>query len=100
NRRRTGRPLGTQFGYNAIGFFKPGDFNTDGTLKPDIAVQPWGAVQPGDIRYQDVNGDGRIDANDEVVIGDPNQSPRIVYGFSPNLTYKNWSLEVLFQGAA
>lgn len=100
NRRRTGKPLGTQFGYRASGFFQPEDFNSDGTLRSGIATQPWGSVQPGDIRYEDVNDDGRIDPDDEVAIGDPNQSPRIIYGFSPIVQYKNWSLEALFQGAA
>lgn len=100
NRRRTGRPLGTQFGYRSIGFFKPEDFDADGKLNSEIATQPWGAVKPGDIRYEDVNRDGKIDVNDEVAIGDPNQSPRIIYGFSPNVHYKNWSIEALFQGAA
>lgn len=100
NRRRTGRPLGTQFGYNSLGFFKPEDFDSDGNLNPGIATQPWGAVKPGDIRYEDVNNDGKIDVNDEVAIGDPNQSPRIIYGFSPSVHYKNWSIEALFQGAA
>ncbi len=100
NRRRTGRPLGTQFGYESMGFFQPEDFESNGTLRPGIATQPWGTVKPGDIRYQDMNGDGKIDVNDEVAIGDPNQSPRIIYGFSPRVQYKNWSLDVLFQGAA
>lgn len=99
NRRRTGQPLGTQFGYNAVGFFQTDDFQGDGALKEGIATQPWGAVRPGDIRYEDVNGDGRIDNDDEVAIGDPNQSPRIVYGFSPSVQYKNWFLDILFQGA-
>lgn len=100
NRRRTGRPLGTQFGYNSLGYFKPEDFGTDGNLNPAIATQPWGAVKPGDIRYEDINNDGKIDVNDETAIGDPNQSPRIIYGFSPNVHYKNWSIEALFQGAS
>lgn len=100
NRRRTGRSLNTQFGYRDLGFFQPEDFNDDGSLKPGIATQPWGAVKPGDIRYDDVNGDGKIDINDEVAIGDPNQAPHIIYGFSPSVQYKNWSLEALFQGAA
>lgn len=99
NRRRTGKPLGTQFGYQAVGFFQPDDFQQDGTLKEGIATQPWGAVRPGDIRYEDINGDGKIDNDDEVAIGDPNQTPRIIYGFSPSMHYKNWSLDVLFQGA-
>lgn len=99
NRRRTGKPLGTQFGYHALGFFQLDDFDGNGNLKSGIATQPWGKVQPGDIRYQDVNADGKIDTDDQVAIGDPNQSPRIIYGFSPSLNYKEWSLEVLFQGA-
>lgn len=100
NRRRTGKPLGTQFGYKAIGFFKPEDFDIDGNLNSNIAIQPWGKVQPGDIRYEDVNGDGKIDLNDEVAIGDPNLSPRVIYGFSPSVHYKGWSIDALFQGAA
>lgn len=100
NRRRTGRPLGTQFGYQALGFFQVDDFQENGSLREGIATQPWGAVVPGDVRYQDMNNDGRIDINDEVAIGDPNQSPRIIYGFSPKIQYKNWSLDILLQGAA
>jgi TonB-linked SusC/RagA family outer membrane protein len=99
NRRRTGKPLGTQFGFKDLGFFQIDDFDTEGNLRPGIALQPWGAVQPGDIRYEDVNNDGKIDDNDQVAIGDSNQSPRILYGFSPRVQYKNWSLDVLFQGA-
>ncbi|MEX2591508.1 MAG: TonB-dependent receptor, partial [Anditalea sp.] len=99
NRRRTGKPLGTQFGYNALGFFQLEDFDSEGNLQPDIALQPWGTVQPGDIRYEDTNNDGRIDDNDQVAIGDSDQSPRIIYGFSPRIQFKNWSLDILFQGA-
>ncbi len=99
NRRITGRPLGTQFGYESLGFFKESDFEADGTLKSDIAKQPWGTVQPGDIRYRDMNNDGQINDDDLTVIGDPNAAPRIVYGFSPQISYKGWSLEMLFQGA-
>src|SRR5690606_8823230 len=65
NRRRTGRPLSTQFGLESIGFFKSDDFDDTGTLKEGIAIQPWGQVQPGDIRYADLNNDGKIDNNDE-----------------------------------
>lgn len=99
NRRRTGRPLGTQFGYNALGFFQTADFDEAGNLNPGIATQPWGVVKPGDIRYQDVDGNGKIDVNDEVAIGDPNQSPRLIYGIAPQIRYKQWSLDLLFQGA-
>ena len=99
NRRRTGRPLGTQFGWHALGYFQLDDFNGDGTLKEGIAVQPWGKVQPGDIRYQDMNSDGKIDDEDHTVIGDP-ATPQIIYGITPNIRYKGFTLDLLFQGAA
>lgn len=99
NRRRTGRSLGMQFGYESLGYFVEADFDNEGTLKQGIATQPWGAVQPGDIRYRDVNGDGEININDEVPIGDPS-TPQIIYGVSPSIRYKWVSLDLLFQGAA
>ncbi len=100
NRRLTGRPLGTQFGYRSAGFFLPEDFESNGNLKPGFAGQPWGAVQPGDIRYSDINNDGIINEHDLVEIGYPAAVPLIIYGFSPGISYKSFSLDLLFQGAA
>ncbi|MGE8290201.1 MAG: TonB-dependent receptor [Sphingobacterium sp.] len=99
NRRRTGKPLGMQFGYRSMGYFLPEDFDANGNLNPGIAVQPWGKVKPGDIRYRDVNNDGKIDFNDEEAIGAP-ATPKIMYGISPSLSYKSISVNLLFQGAA
>jgi TonB-linked SusC/RagA family outer membrane protein len=100
NRRVTGRPLGTQYGFHSLGFFQVEDFDEAGQLKPGIAIQPWGSVQPGDIRYEDINGDGKINDDDITTIGDPVSSPRIIYGISPGIRYKNFNLDLLFQGAA
>ncbi len=63
NRRITGRPYNTQFGYNALGYFTADDFNPDGTLKAGIATQKFNSkLYPGDIRYEDVSGpDGKPD---------------------------------------
>lgn len=99
NRRVTGRALGTQFGYQSLGYFQVNDFDEAGNLKAGIATQPWGKVRPGDIRYQDTNNDGNINENDMVVTGNPN-IPQIIYGINPSATYKNFALDVLFQGAA
>lgn len=99
NRRKTGRALDTQFGYQALGYFTAADFDGSGNLKPGIATQPWGTVHPGDLRYQDTNGNGKIDVDDQVEIGKPTY-PAIVYGFTPTITYKNFQLSLLFQGAA
>lgn len=100
NRRLTGKPLGTQFGFKALGLFQLSDFNGDGTIKNGIATQPWGMVKPGDIRYDDIDGDGRINDNDLTAIGDPVAAPRIVYGILPHIGYKGFTLDLLFQGAA
>lgn len=101
-RRVTGRALGTKFGYRALGYFQVSDDkNGDGIIEADEypVVQPWGKVHPGDIKYQDTNGDGKIDVNDFIPIGNPDV-PEIIYGFSPSISYKGFDLSLLFQGAA
>ncbi len=100
NRRITGRSLGTQFGFKSLGYFQVNDFDEIGNLRSDIALQPWGKVFPGDIRYADLNGDHKIDDNDLTKIGEPVASPRIIYGLSQSARYKRLSLDLLFQGAA
>ena len=100
NRRITGRSLGTQFGFESLGFFQASDFESNGSLKSGLATQPWGAVQPGDIRYKDQNGDGKINDNDITEIGGPIAAPQIIYGFSPAIRYKGLGLDLLLQGAA
>jgi TonB-linked SusC/RagA family outer membrane protein len=104
NRRQTGRPLGTQFGLKATGYYSANDFNPNGTLKPGEPVPSYGPVQPGDLKYADLSGpngkpDGVIDANDITVVGKPS-TPEILFGLEPRLYYKHFDLDVLFQGAA
>ncbi len=111
NRSETGRPLGQQFGLKALGYYTTDDF-VDPTLqfpvlKPGIPIPNYGTtLRPGDLKYADINGptfdgkpDGKVDANDFTDIGNP-QTPQIVYGFAPHLTYKNFDLDLLFQGSA
>lgn len=90
-RRRTGQPLRQMFGLTAIGFFKNQD---------DIRNSPvqFGNVIPGDIKYQDLNGDGKIDSNDEGPIG-KSSVPELLYGFAGGLNWKNFDFSFLFQGA-
>src|SRR5690625_1907303 len=56
-------------------------------------------VQPGDIKYMDVNGDGVIDKYDEVPIGYP-RTPQFVYGATFIATYKGFEASAFFQGVA
>lgn len=54
-------------------------------------------TQAGDIRYQDVNGDGKIDDQDKRIVGLPSK-PHANYGIDFSLKYKGWSMNGLFQG--
>lgn len=87
---RIGLPVGQSFGLQAIGFFK--DANDIATSP----VQTFDRVVPGDVKYKDVNSDGRIDANDMVAMG--KNSPEINYSFNLGLEYKGFGFNVLFQG--
>ncbi|WP_242204041.1 SusC/RagA family TonB-linked outer membrane protein [Aestuariivivens insulae] len=101
NRSRTGRSLGTQFGYEAVRLFQLSD-DTNGNGVIDTSEYPvaqFGTLRPGDIMYMDQNGDNKIDANDEVVIGRPT-TPQVIYSFAPHASYKGFDLNLLFQGAA
>jgi hypothetical protein len=103
NRRITGRPLNTQFGYKAIGYYTAADFDASGNLLAGEGVPPWGTVVPGDIKYSNISGltgkpDGQINPDDQVPIGHPS-TPEIIYGFTPSATYKGFDLTLLFQGA-
>ena len=63
----------------------------------------WGLIsegvdpQTGDIKYKDLNGDGRIMVSDKTYIGDPN--PDFTFGFTNDFSYKNFTLSVFFQGS-
>ena len=55
---------------------------------------------PGDIKYKDVNEDGKINELDRVPIGNPEDVPEIIYGFGASMNYKSFDFSFFFQGAA
>ena len=61
--------------------------------------QDFGAYMAGDIKYKDINGDGVVNSNDEVPLGNPGV-PEIQYGFGFTVGYKKIDLSVFFQGNA
>lgn len=88
----TGLPNNVWRGYQCIGFFKDED---------DIKYSPkqsWGEVKPGDLKYKDINGDGKVDQNDQVPISYQQMYPQLMYGFGGQLRYKNITLGILFKG--
>lgn len=87
-----GVPYGVLRGLVAVGLFED---------ESDIESSPVQTfekeVLPGDIKYRDINGDGKIDSDDEVPLSYSN-TPQIQYGFATELKWKNWTLSALFEG--
>lgn len=67
----------------------------------DVSNSPtqFGTYSAGDIKYRDVNGDGKITTLDQVPIGYPT-TPEIIYGFGASFGYKNFDTSIFFQGLA
>jgi TonB-linked SusC/RagA family outer membrane protein len=108
NRRVTGRPYGTPFGYHALGLFTTkDDKNGDGIINAGdgYKVVQFGELHPGDIKYEDVSGpvgvpDGKIDDNDEVVIGYYPGNPSMTFGLTLSAAWKGIDLGLFLQGSA
>lgn len=100
---KLGQPLGLMYGYVWDGVYQYSDFyqNTSGAyvLRDNVATNGnvRSNIQPGDIKYKDINGDGVVNASDYTVIG--NGLPKHTGGFSNNFTYKGFDLNIFFQWA-
>lgn len=88
---KKGKSLDYTEGFIALGLFRD---------SLDIVNSPkhMDNVRPGDIKYKDVNGDGVINDDDIVPIGN-SKVPRIQYGFAASVRYRNWDLGVFFRGS-
>lgn len=105
---RTGQPINQPFGYHFLGYYSAADIASVSAYKaahggnnagdpvavPDNNI----ALQAGDLRYQDLNGDGIINVFDQRAIGHPNL-PNTTLGFNLQVGYKGFSMSVLFQGS-
>ncbi|WP_169719441.1 TonB-dependent receptor [Olivibacter sitiensis] len=88
--RQTGLPTGQLRGYKSAGLFQDQD-----------DIDNWAfqnaSTLPGDIKYVDINGDGKINSEDQVVIG-KTRVPEIMWGYTLGLDYKRFDLNVFIQG--
>ncbi|UII24878.1 TonB-dependent receptor [Fulvivirga maritima] len=94
---RTGHPINAYFGLESDGFYQQADFDAQGELVDGLPVSTFAPVQPGDIKYKDLNDDGLIDQNDETFIGDPN-APALTYSLQLGAEYKGFYAQVFFHG--
>ncbi len=85
---RVGQPLGNFYGYVWDGIFQD-------SAQAATSGQP-GAV-PGSMKLKDLNSDGKIDSNDQTILG--NAIPRYLFGLTGSATYRGLSLSWIVRGA-
>ncbi|WP_198674087.1 SusC/RagA family TonB-linked outer membrane protein [Chitinophaga alhagiae] len=94
-RYRSGTMLNQQFGYIAERLFV--DDKEVGASPSQQFGGTGNPVKGGDIKYRDLNGDGRITVADQAPIGLPT-TPQVMYGFGLSLNYKGLEFNFRFQG--
>ncbi|TFF39130.1 SusC/RagA family TonB-linked outer membrane protein [Mucilaginibacter psychrotolerans] len=96
-RYQSGQDINRNYGYIAERLFV--DDNEARNSPTQIFSTNGIAPKGGDIKYRDLNGDGKIDGADQTYIGYPT-IPQIVYGYGLSGGYKGFDLSAFFQGQA
>lgn len=97
---RTGLPIGTFYGYVFDGIFQSDE---EAAKSPVLVGQEQGSSNPaaiakaGDRKYRDINGDGKIDANDRTILG--SAQPDFTWGLNNSFSFKGFELSFFFQGS-
>jgi TonB-dependent starch-binding outer membrane protein SusC len=88
-REQVGQPIGEFFGYQVKGIYQnPAQVS---------ALPGYSGAAPGAYIYQDINHDGKVDADDRTFIGNPN--PDFTYGVNLNLSYKAFDFSMVLYGS-
>ncbi|MEO8768558.1 MAG: TonB-dependent receptor [Ferruginibacter sp.] len=93
---QAGQAVGGFYGFVTDGLYRTAKDLADGPLIDGSAVSNSGTWL-GDIRYKDLNGDGKIDDKDQTYIGDPN--PKFTYGITNTFSYECIDLSVFLTGS-
>jgi len=84
-----GYPMNSLYGYEAEGIFM-------NAQEVSSHAKQFGIIAPGDIKYKDQNGDGKIDNLDEIIMG--SHLPRLTYSSNIDLSFKNIDFSIFLQG--
>jgi TonB-linked SusC/RagA family outer membrane protein len=95
-RAQVGYPVGYFWGYKTAGIFQNEAEVANYKNSEGVVIMP--NALPGDVKFVDTDGNGVIDDNDKVMIGDPN--PDFVYSLNLKAAYKGFDLMVTFYGVA
>jgi TonB-linked SusC/RagA family outer membrane protein len=90
---QNGQPINSFYLYIMDGIFQ----NQDEISKAPDQSSLGGVPTPGDIRYKDVNGDGKVDANDRTVV--QGQYPKFEYSYTMGGSWKNFDVSVQLYGS-
>lgn len=91
---QVGKPTGMMYGFIYDGTYKAEDFDDKGNLVSGVPSFKGNTMQPGDMKYRDMNGDGVIDDYDRTIIGCG--QPLNTGGFGNNFNWKNFDLNIFF----
>ena len=91
-----GFPVNYFYGFKTAGIFQnQAEVNAHAAQTPGTNSAT--STAPGDIRFVDINGDGVINDQDRTNLG--NSIPTFTYGFTNNITFKNFDLSIFLQGS-
>jgi len=100
SRNAVGHPIGSFYGFQTLGIFQNAGEVNSYSIEDENGIsqkiQP--NAKPGDFKFADLNGDGKITADDRTFIGDP--TPTWSYGATINVGYKGFDFMVFGQGVA
>jgi len=97
-RTQVGSAVGEFYGYKVKDIFRTADQLRSAPIQFGRPVASGsGGTFLGDIQYQDVNNDGKIDEGDQTFIGNPN--PKFTYGITNNFVYKSFDLNIFLNGS-
>lgn len=89
---QSGRPYGFFYGYKVEGVFQTDE--EAAAANQSVGSDP----HAGDLHFKDINGDGKVDASDRTMIGNPN--PDWTFGFNITASWKDFDFSAFFQGVA